>query len=90
MTMNQHIPAALIDAKRQPRYSGPDRTGVCRCGYSWEEHHLGVILNEDYRRDTGEAYLPQECEAFGFNETGGLDADGNNHCHRYKDTGDML
>ena len=71
----------------KPRYSGPECSGICVCGCSWEEHHLGVILNEEYRAATGEAYLPQECEAFGFNETGGLDAEGNPHCDRYKDRG---
>jgi hypothetical protein len=69
----------------QPRYSGPHRIGICRCGHSWEDHHLGVVMNREYGEATGEAYVPQECEFFGFNETGGLDADGNNHCQQYKD-----
>ena len=42
-------------------------------------------MNEDYLRDTGEAYFPQECEFYGFNETGGLDAEGKSHCHTYVD-----
>ena len=72
----------------QPRYSGPDRTGVCVCGHKWILHHLGVVMNQEYFNDTGESYLPEECEAFGFNETGGLDSEGNNHCQRYKDSGE--
>ena len=70
----------------KPRYSGTNRSGVCVCGHSWKEHHLGIVLNEAYREATGEAYLPQECEYFGCNEAGGLDVDGELHCQRYKDT----
>lgn len=33
-----------------------------------------------------EAYIPQECEEFGFNEGGGLDADGKDHCFGYRDS----
>ena len=33
-----------------------------------------------------EYYIPQECEVFGFNEMGGLDAEGKDHCYGYKDT----
>lgn len=67
------------------RYSGPGRSGICVCGHKWEEHHLGVVLNPEYVNETGEAYIPQECEHFGFNEGGGLDAEGEEHCHRYRD-----
>jgi hypothetical protein len=72
----------------QPRYSGPGRSGFCVCGHAWERHHLGVVLNADYFEATKEAYLPQECEAFGFNEVGGLmnvDGEWVDHCHRYVD-----
>ena len=72
--------------KYEPRYSGPNRSGICICGHTWRKHHLGVILNEDYREATGEAYLPQECEFFGFNETGGLDNTGEIHCNCYVDS----
>lgn len=71
----------------QPRYSGPGKSGICVCGHSWQEHHLGFVLNEDYIRQTGEIYIPQECEAFGWNEDGGLDEDGNDHCFGYQDRG---
>jgi hypothetical protein len=60
-------------------------SGVCKCGHSWKDHHLGVVMNEDYLTATGEAYLPQECEFYGWNESGGLDKDGNDHCHNYID-----
>jgi hypothetical protein len=70
-----------------PRYSGPGKCGVCRCGHPWDSHHLGIVLNSDYLAQTGEAYGPQECEEFGFNETGGLDADGKPHCGNYVDRG---
>ena len=69
------------------RYSGPGKSGVCKCGHAWDEHHLNVVMNHEYALTTGEAYVPEECEFFGFNETGGLDAEGKNHCQRYEDAG---
>jgi hypothetical protein len=72
--------------KYGPRYSGPNRSGICVCGHSWEVHHLGVIMNEAYAKATLEAYLPEECEAHGFNESGGLGTDGLVHCMNYKDS----
>ena len=68
------------------RYSGPNRSGICICGHSWKKHHLGVVMREDYRNQTGEAYIAQECEFYGFNETGGLDSDGKYHCDSYQDS----
>lgn len=73
----------------KPRYSGPDRSGVCICGHAWDRHHLGCVMNEDYFKATKESYIAQECEAYGFNEAGGLmcvDGDWVPHCHGYKDT----
>ena len=69
-----------------PRYSGPNRSGICVCGHSWESHHLGMVMNLEYYEQTKEPYLPQECEVFGFNELGGLDADGEPHCFGYVDS----
>ena len=43
-------------------------------------------MNVDYSKNTGESYIPQECEFFGFDETGGLDADGKKHCFYYIDS----
>ena len=74
---------------KQPRYSGPNRSGVCVCGHSWAVHHLGVVMNQSYYTDTGEEYLPQECEFCGVNEDGGKDAEGNYHCNGYRDTKDV-
>lgn len=70
-----------------PRYSGPECSGICVCGHSWTEHHLGVVMNEVWLQATGEQFIPEECEHFGFNERGGLDAEGNNHCQYYQDSG---
>jgi hypothetical protein len=70
-----------------PIYSGPNRTGVCQCGHSWEKHHLCLVAPKEYVDATGEGYLPCECEYYGCNESGGLDADGNSHCHAYRDEG---
>jgi hypothetical protein len=75
--------------KAEPRYSGPHRSGICVCGCSWEDHHLGIVMNPQYVKATGEGYVPQECEKFGFNETGGLKFENGKwteHCHRYRDS----
>lgn len=72
-----------------PKYSGPNRSGICICGHSWERHHLGIVLQQAYLDATNEAYLPGECEAFGFNEAGGLqlvDGEWVDHCHVYRDS----
>jgi hypothetical protein len=73
----------------KPRYSGPDRSGICICGHRWDDHHLGVVMNLPYYEKTGEEYVPQECEYFGFNEMGGMEnKDGKwiEHCGRYRDS----
>src|SRR3990167_1307440 len=75
--------------RREPIYGGPNRSGVCICGHSWEDHHLGMVvrlgryLTTDGHREYS---IPQECEYFGCNEDGGLDADGNPHCFGYQDS----
>jgi hypothetical protein len=60
-------------------------SGICKCGHKFTDHHLSVVMNQDYFEATGDTYLPGECEFFGFNETGGLDAEGKPHCHNYID-----
>ncbi len=45
-------------------------------------------MNADYAKATGEAYVPEECEHFGFNEVGGMqliDGKWENHCQSYCD-----
>lgn len=74
---------------RAARYSGSGRTGICVCGHSWKKHHLGMVVRSEMLEvDNGgkEAYVPQECEFFGCNESGGLDAEGNVHCFGYRDS----
>ena len=68
------------------QYSGPGRTGVCKCGHRWDEHHLGMVARQDYVDATGEIYIAQECEFYGSTEMGGLDAYGNPHCGCYEDS----
>src|SRR3972149_5949238 len=53
-------------------YSGPGRSGMCLCGHSWKDHHLGMVLAPGATETDGgtEVYLPQECEFFGWDETG--------------------
>jgi hypothetical protein len=72
--------------KYQPRYSGPNRSGLCLCTHRWDDHHLGCVMNAEYYEQTGEAYVPEECEFHGFNETGGLGPNGEPHCGQYRDT----
>ena len=66
-------------------------SGTCVCGHSWEEHHLGVIVNPDILEEIKQNYpehpwyIPMECEYYGFNETGGLDDEGRKHCFGYRD-----
>ena len=63
-------------------------SGVCKCGHSYEDHHLGVIMNEDTLDKLPKdhpPYLPQECEHFGSNEMGGRDLEGNYHCDQYEE-----
>jgi hypothetical protein len=80
---------------KEPRYSGPNRSGICVCGCPWHIHHLGVVMNRDYWLATGEEYVPQECDAFGFNETGGMKynkeiEEWEDHCHGYEDSKKVL
>ena len=67
---------------RPRQYSGIGRSGICICGHPWDEHHLGVKMRD---LENGEAYIPGECEFYGCNEDGGLDADGKDHCFSYRD-----
>ncbi len=74
-----------------PKYSGPNRSGICVCGCKWDRHHLGLVAQQYYIDATKEGYILGECCAFGHNETGGLKY--NNeieewepHCFGYKDT----
>lgn len=62
-------------------------SGMCICGHKWDRHHLGMIVNPEAYEIMGPSYA-QECEAFGFNETGGLNPDGSDHCHHYIDVED--
>jgi hypothetical protein len=66
-------------------------SGICRCGHAFEDHHLGLILNEDVLRDLPTAhprYRAQECEYYDCNEGGGMGPDGHDHCHHYVDRDD--
>lgn len=71
--------------QEMPILHGQAVKGPCECGCPWENHHLSAVMNQDYFEKTGESYIAEECETFGFNETGGLDAEGRNHCQKYKE-----
>lgn len=74
-----------------PRYSGAGKSGICKCGHSWDDHHLGIVMNKEYYEQTGESYVPQECEFYGCNEEGGMmpnpEGEWIPHCGRYEDAG---
>lgn len=71
------------------KYSGLGRSGICKCGHKWNEHHLCVVARQEYIDATGEYYLPCECEHYGFNEKGGMmpgeDGFWVQHCSHYED-----
>ena len=80
----------------EARYSGPGKSGICKCGHSWESHHLSIVMNREYWEATGEGYMPDECCFYGCNEEGGMmpnpdkseDADWMiEHCFKYEDRG---
>jgi hypothetical protein len=76
----------------KPKYSGPGATGICVCGCSWEDHHCGMAMNLEYVAQTGEAYIPDECTNYGFNEVGGMKyneetQEWEDHCYGYRDSG---
>lgn len=72
----------------KPKYRKMFYSGICRCGHKWDRHHLGMVMNREYYEATGEGSIAQECEAFGFNERGGLGPDGEPHCFGYVDMED--
>ena len=48
----------------------------CRCGHTLEDHHISWWA--------GGGRLVEECEFFGFNEDGGKNLDGSEHCMTFK------
>jgi hypothetical protein len=78
--------------KRKPLYSGPGKSGICRCGCPWNAHHLCMVARQDYIDETQEQYIPDECCRYGFNEVGGMKynketGEWEDHCHGYEDRG---
>lgn len=68
-------------------YTGPGKCGICQCGHPVDDHHLSWVMSRTAVEETGEAYIPGACLAYGCNEYEGFDADGNVHCMSYKDRG---
>lgn len=72
-------------------------SGTCKCGHSWEEHHLSAILNNEYWEELKSIapnhppYIPGECLEYGFNEVGGMKynkktGEWEDHCHQYSES----
>jgi len=84
----------ITKKKWKPLYSGPGKSGICKCGHPWDQHHLGIVANIECLKQTKEEYVPQECEHYGCNELGGMMPDPKNkngewiyHCGGYEDAG---
>lgn len=71
-------------------------SGVCKCGHSWEKHHLSFIMNAEYWEKLKAVapnhppYVAEECLFHGCNETGGMKynketGEWEDHCHRYEE-----
>ena len=78
-----------MDNDWKPRYSGPNRSGICVCGCSWEDHHLSIVMKKECVEATGEIYIPDECCRYGSNEMGGrqyVNGEWIDHCHGYRDS----
>ena len=80
---------SLVSQTLIPQYSGPDRSGICVCGHSWDRHHRMIVMNKEYIEETQEGYVLGECTFHGFNEAGGMMQDENDewvpHCSGYRD-----
>lgn len=86
--MKYTLAMSLLRTKAVTTWTKQYYSGVCVCGHSWDVHHLCMVMNLDYFNQTGECTVPQECEFYGCNEYGGLDAQGNEHCGGYVDKDD--
>lgn len=83
--------------RQEARYSGPNKCGICVCGCSWEDHHLGIIARPGFllrKEGVYEHYVPQECDNYGCNETGGMKFNDSTqewepHCYSYMDAGNV-
>jgi hypothetical protein len=71
-------------------------SGICKCGHSYEEHHLSFIMNAEYWEKLRAIApdhppcVPGECCFYGSNEVGGKrynkeTGDWEDHCHRYEE-----
>lgn len=74
-------------------------SGMCRCGHSWERHHLSLIVKKTYMDKLLEVapnhpgYIPDECCFYGNNEVGGMKYNEETeewevHCYGYVDIED--
>lgn len=77
----------------KPKYSGPGKSGICKCGHSWQDHHLMLVMRQEYVAATGEGYGVGACQRHGVNEAEGMMYDENgmlvDHCFGYEDRGEL-
>ena len=64
-------------------------SGTCLCGHSWKEHHLSMVMRQEYIDATGEYEIPGACLKYGSHEYEGLGLDGELHCAGYVDKDDL-
>lgn len=72
---------------RERFYSGPGKSGICKCGHSWKIHHLCIKVNPEAIEESHEGYLPGPCLYYGSNECEGYGPNGEDHCWGYEDRG---
>ena len=75
----------------KPRYSGSNCSGICVCGCPWDNHHMMLVMRQEYVDATHEGYILGECETYGFNEAGGMKYNKEineleDHCSGYRDS----
>ncbi len=43
-------------------------SGICVCTHPFQRHHISFALNPEYKKQTGECQIADECLHYGFNE----------------------
>ena len=54
------------ETAQERKYTGDERSGVCTCTHTVDEHHLLPVLDREYSEM--EYYLPAECLKCGCTE----------------------
>lgn len=76
----------------EPKFSGPGKSGICKCGCPWQSHHIMLVMKQEYIDETGEGCVPGGCTNYGNNEYEGMKyneetEEWEDHCMGYEDRG---